>query len=357
MLEKHESVYRDSKTVLSNYDMIAYIPILREERKWLKDVSAKSLQVICNDLAYAFAEFRKHNNNIPKKKNKKSPLVFPVCSDSAGFYFLDDTVQIPKVGKVKYKSDFCFPRGRKNKQFKAYNPRVRYCNGKWILSFALKQDLQLDSPKGKNVGIDLGSRKLAVVAYGDDVIEVFPNINKSKEMEALEDRISFYQRKLSFKNEAYRKRTGTYGKTNNIVRLEHKLRKLYARRSNIRNNYIHQITHKIIMSSPKRVTMESIEVKRLMENKFTRKEFSEVCWHEFIRQMKYKCQWNGIEFVQADRFYPSSKICSYCGYINHELGSEETYICPKCGLVLDRDINAALNLMRYSEDDNNTLVE
>ena len=94
--------------------------------------------------------------------------------------------------------------------------------------------------------------------------------------------------------------------------------------------------------------MEDLNVSGMMKNKHLSRAIAQQGFYEFIRQMKYKCEWNGIEFVQVDRFYPSSKTCSSCGNIKHDLKlSDRTYICENCGAVIDRDYNAAINLSRY----------
>ena len=94
--------------------------------------------------------------------------------------------------------------------------------------------------------------------------------------------------------------------------------------------------------------MEDLNVMGMMKNRHLSKAIQEQCFYEIIRQMKYKCEWNGIPFIQADRFYPSSKTCSCCGAINKRLTlSDRTFICPECGFTIDRDYQAALNLMRY----------
>lgn len=132
------------------------------------------------------------------------------------------------------------------------------------------------------------------------------------------------------------------------MREEEKLRKIYAKIANIRENYIHQITHSLIFMLPQRVVMEDLNISGMMKNKHLSKAITEQCLHKFIRQMKYKCEWNGIEFVQADRFFPSSKTCSGCGCVKSDLKlSDRIYICNDCGLVIDRDYNAAVNLSRY----------
>ena len=94
--------------------------------------------------------------------------------------------------------------------------------------------------------------------------------------------------------------------------------------------------------------MEDLNIKGMMKNRHLSKAIQEQKWHEFIRQMKYKCEWSGIEFIQVDRFYPSSKTCSCCGNIKKDLKlSDRTYVCNMCGAVIDRDYNAAINLSRY----------
>lgn len=132
------------------------------------------------------------------------------------------------------------------------------------------------------------------------------------------------------------------------MREEHKLRKLYAKVANIRHDYIHQVTHKLVSLRPQKVVMEDLNITAMMKNKHLSKAISEQCLNDFILKMKYKCEWNGIEFVQANRFYPSSKTCSGCGCIKKNLKlSDRTYKCDECGLVIDRDYNAAINLSRY----------
>ena len=167
-------------------------------------------------------------------------------------------------------------------------------------------------------------------------------------MRELTKRIERLQRSISRKYEA--NRIGNrFVKTNNIVRAEERLRKLQARKANIRQNYLHQTTHQLVSMLPYRVVMEDLNVSGMMKNRHLSKAIAEQGFYEFIRQMRYKCEWNGIEFVQADRFYPSSKTCSCCGCIKKNLKlSDRTFICDDCGVVIDRDYNAAINLSRYA---------
>ena len=342
MLELQSKNYKDGNKFISRFDMIKLLTPLKNDEKyrWLNDVSNATLQVACTDLANAFTKFFKKLSKYPKFKNKKlAKEIFPIRAE--GLYFRDKKVlNVEKVGKIIYKCDKQFIHG-KNK-CKYTNPRVSNRNGKWILTFGMECENQTPTLSNDSMGIDLGIKELAVVAFGNQKF-VFHNINKSKKMRSLEDRIKHVQRSMARKyllNKKY---------TNNYERERKKLRRLYAKQTNIRNNNIHQITHKLITMKPKRVVMEDLNVSGMMKNKHLSKAIQEQKFYEFIRQIKYKSEWNSIEFIQADRFYPSSKTCSGCGTIKKDLKlSDRAYRCPVCRLEIDRDYNAAINLMKYN---------
>ena len=345
MLSEQEKLYDLGERHLSAFDMINLLKPLKNdgEHEWLYEVSNTSLQIACQDLDKAYKSFFKKQSGFPKfKSRKRSKPNYPICA--TGFYFSEGKVQIQKLGKVKYKTDFDLPQGR---DAKFSNPRISFLNGKWILTFGMECENQTPELTEKKVGIDLGIKDLAVVAI-DNESAVFHNINKSQSVRKLKRKIIYLQRSISRKYE--QNRVGNkYFKTNNILRQEIKLRRLHARLSNIRSNYIHQCTHYIVSKLPFRVVMEDLNVSGMMKNKHLSKAIQEQCFFEFIRQMKYKCEWNGIEFIQVSRFYPSSKTCSNCGCIKHDLKlSDRTYSCSECGFVIDRDLNAAINLMKYS---------
>jgi len=134
-------------------------------------------------------------------------------------------------------------------------------------------------------------------------------------------------------------------KTNNIIKLEKQIRKLNKQLTNIRHNYIHNITSKIVEQKPSYITIEDLNVKGMMKNHHLSKAVVQQCFYEIKRQLGYKCKWNNIELRVVDRFYPSSKMCSECGNIKKDLKlSDRIYICRKCGCILDRDKNASYNL-------------
>jgi putative transposase len=343
--------YKNGEKYLNKYGMRSIFIELKQSKEyaWLKEVSAHTIGNICIDLDKAYTSFFTKIGGKPKfKKKNKCKNAFPVRCETV--YFINNCVNIEKVGKIKYQSDKELPQGRNTCKFT--NPRIVFENNKWILSFGMECENQAQKLNDFSVGIDLGVKELAVVAYGGNH-KNYKNINKSKRMKTLKHKLSHLQRKVSRKYETNNKHkvydTKWY-KSNGILKTEEQIRKIYNQLSNIRKNYIHQTTHEIISFLPKRVVMENLNVSGMMKNKYLSKAIAEQMFYEFIRQMKYKCEYNGIEFVQVDRFYPSSKTCHKCGCIKHDLKlSDRTYICPECGEIIDRDLNAAINLANYSK--------
>ena len=313
-----------------------------EDYKWLNEVSNTTMVEAIRNLDKAFQNFFKRIGKYPKFKTKrKSKQSFYVRHDS--LYFLKEKCNIEKIGKVKYKTNYKIPQGRNVIKFS--NPYCSYDGKYWYLSFGIEvEENQTTLNKDLSIGIDLGIKDLAVVNVLDKPIK---NINKSKKVRKLKKRLKRLQRQVSRKYEA-NKQGNKFVKTNNIIKLEKRIKLLHRKLSNIRNNHIHQATNKIVKLKPYRVVMEDLNVKGMMKNKHLSKAIQEQGFYEFKRQMEYKCNFNGIEFVQVDRFYPSSKMCSCCGNIKKDLKlKDRVYKCDNCGLEIDRDYNASINLGNY----------
>jgi len=329
--------YKNGNKHISGYNMIRLITPLKKDIRynWLNDVSVHMLQTVMLDLEKSYRNFFKKKKKFPRFKSKKrNVLNFPI--HLRRICVKESFVQIEKIGKVKFQTNYNIPVA------KYINSRISYINNKWILSFGVECENQARELTDKPMGIDLGVKDLATVAYGDECF-IFHNINKSKRMKMLDHKLKHLKRNVSRKYHT----NGNYEKTNNIIKLETQIKELYYHIFCIRKNYIHQTTHKLIELLPKRVVMEDLNVSGMMKNRHLSRAISEQCFSEFIRQMKYKCEWNGIEFVQVSRFFPSSKACSCCGQIKKDLKlSDRVYKCD-CGNVIDRDYNAAINLMRY----------
>ena len=312
-----------------------------EEFKWLNEVSNTTMVESMRNLDKSFKSFFKGNSKHPKfKSKKKSKQSFYVRYDN--LYFINNVCNIEKIGKVKYKTNYKIPQGRNVIKF--INPYCSFDGKYWYLSFNLDvNENQINIKNNLSIGIDLGVKDLAVCSNGMK----FNNINKTKKVKKLNKKLKRLQRKCSNKYEL-NKQGRKYTKTNNILKLENQIKLLHRKLSNIRSNHIYQSINTILKENPNRIVMEDLNISGLMKNKHLSKSIADQCLYKFIEIMKYKCEWNDIEFIQADRFYPSSKTCSHCGNIKHDLKlKDRVYKCDKCGLEIDRDFNASVNLMNY----------
>lgn len=309
-----------------------------EDFKWLNEVSSKTTYESMRNLDKAFKSFFNKKGGYPKFKTKrKSSKSFYIRYDR--LYFKDNVCNIEKIGKVKFKTNYKIP------NCKYSNPYCIYDGKYWYLSFGVEvEENQTTLNKDLSVGIDLGIKDLAIVNVMDKPIK---NINKTKTVKRLKKRLRRLQRQISRKYQV-NKKGNKFVKTNNIIKLEKRIKLLHRKLSNIRDNHIHQATNKIIKLLPHRIVMEDLNISGMIKNKHLSEAISEQGFYKFIRQMKYKCEWLGIEFVQVPRFYPSSKTCSCCGNIKKGLKlKDRVYFCEECGLEIDRDKNASINLGNY----------
>ena len=193
----------------------------------------------------------------------------------------------------------------------------------------------------EGIGTDLGIKDLATVS---NLNEPFKNINKTKVVRKLKKKLKRLQRQVSRKYEM-NKDGKKFIKTKNIVKLEAQIKTIHQRLLNIRLNYVHNTTNTLVKAKPEYIAIEDLNVSGMMKNRHLAKAIAEQEFNEFRRQLTYKCLWNNIELRVVDRWFPSSKMCSECESIKSDLKlSDRTYSCQECGLILDRDKNASINL-------------
>ena len=350
MIEVQKENYKNDGKYISKFNMIKLIPSIKKEFEWLNEVSMSSLQRVCDDLNNSYQRFFNKISNYPKFKSKKrSKLSYPVCCNR--FYFKNGKVQIQKLGKVKYKADYKNLNLEEISKFS--NVRISNENDKWILTFSIEYENQVFTEKNGNLGIDLGVGRLAVVSHNGKKL-TYSNINKSKRVRKLTSKLKHVQRVISRKYEVGNKLNDKkYQKTNSILKYEKLAKRIYRKISNIRKDQRHKITRELVNLSPAVVIMEDLNVSGMMKNKHLAKAISEIGFYDFIRTMKYKCEESNIKFIQANRFFPSSKTCSHCGCIHKGLKlSDRIFECPSCGFTIDRDFNAAMNLECYFDSQN-----
>lgn len=345
--------YKENNRSLSINELRKEFTKLRNDIEyfWLKEVSSEIPQQALKDLGESFKKFFRKESAYPKfKKKGKCETSFFHLNNK--FVVENNKIKLEKIGYVKMKDEGRLPVGNyKKDKIKVLNPRIKH-NGKfWYLSLALEvEDKTKEELINVSVGVDLGIKDLAIVSNID---KPFKNINKSKEVKRLNKKLKRLQRQVSrkydmLKSETYFKKGEKLTKTQNIIKIENKIKLIHKRIADIRLNYIHQTTNTIVKTKPCRVVVEDLNVKGLLKNKHLSKVISEQCFDKFITILEYKCKWNGIEFIKADRFFLSSKKCSCCGTIKKDLKlKDRTYVCYNCGFVIDRDKNASINLANY----------
>ena len=347
-LGENERIYREyidngkiGKKSISEGDVRKYINnVLKPTtHSWLKEVGSNVMKQGVKDASLALQRYFKGLSGKPKFKSKHK--------DRPSFYVNYESLsrkqggfQGEKIGFVK--TSEALPKLNKNEKYS--NPRITF-NGKyWYLSVGYEVQENTVELTDESLGIDLGVKELAVCSNG----MVFKNINKTNQIKKLEKRLKHLQRKVSKKYES-NKKGGRYLKTNNIKDLEKRINKLHRKLKNIRLDYTHKCTSTIVKTKPCRIVMEDLNIKGMIKNKHLSKAIQQQNLYKFIKQLEYKCEWNNIDFVQVNRFYPSSKMCSNCGNIKKDLKlSDRIYKC-ECGLTIDRDFNASLNLANYGK--------
>ncbi|KEK24941.1 RNA-guided endonuclease InsQ/TnpB family protein [Bacillus gaemokensis] len=305
-----------------------------EEYAWLYGVSNNITKQAIKDLCEAYKRFFKGLADRPRFKSRKrsKPSFY---NDNVKLKVKKNYVLIEKVGWIKTSELIPIVD-------KYTNPRVNFDGKYWYLCIGIEQECSQYKLTNECIGIDVGVKELAVCSNR----MTFKNINKTKVIKQAEKRLRKLQRQVSRKYEM-NKEGNRFVKTSNIIKLEKRIQHLHRRLANIRNNHIHQTTTAIVKIKPCRVVMETLNIKGMMKNKHLSKAIAQQKLHDFKLKLQYKCEKYGIEFVEADKWFPLSKMCSSCGNIKKDLKlSDRMYQCT-CGHEIDRDLNAAINLSQY----------
>jgi len=339
-LAKQEENYKNGGKFIFDGDLRKELTQLKktEELKWLNNYSNNITKQAVKDACDAYYKFFNKFSDKPKfKSRKRSPPKF--YQDTEKIKFKNGKVRLEKIGWVRLSEKDRIPEG-----VKYTNPRVKFDGVHWYVSVGIEAEQKAVELSNESIGIDVGIKNLAVCSNIDTP---FKNINKSKKVRKLEKKLRRLQRKVSNKYEK-NKEGRSYVKISNIVKLERNIRKLHRRLDNIREDNMHKVTAAIAKTKPSRVVMENLNVSGMMKNKHLSKAIAKQGLYRFKQTMQYKCSKYGIEFVEVDKWFPSSKTCSECGYVKNKLSlSEREFRCECCGISIDRDKNAAVNLSRY----------
>jgi putative transposase len=346
-LARQEENYKNGGKFINDGDLRKELTILKKsELNWLNEVSNNVAKQAVKDACNAYKNFFKGLSDRPnfKSRRKSRPSFY---NDTSKLKVKENLVLIEKVGWVETVEQIPM-------NDKYTNPRVSFDGKFWYISVGVEKTEPIPENTDISIGVDLGLKDLAIVS---NIEKPFKNINKTKEVKRLKKKLKRKQKQVSRKYEDGKIQIGKEGenrykftKTNNIKKLEKEIKLIQRRLSNIRLNHIHQATTAIVKTKPCRIVVEDLNVKGMLKNNHLSKAIQEQCFHKFISILEYKSKFNGIEFVKADRFYPSSKTCSCCGEIKKDLKlKDRVFICPSCNYRIDRDKNASINLSRYKQ--------
>jgi len=347
-IAENKEIYEAEKSFMSGMDFSKwlnneFVPD-NPEYLWIKEVSSKAVKQSIMDGEKAFRKFFRKQSGFPrfKKKNRSDVKAYFPKNNVTDWTIERHRLKIPTLGFVRLKEKGYIPNDSMVK-----SGTVSIKAGRYYVSVLTEADEKpYDVPEGNGIGIDLGIKDFAVV---NTIENPFTNINKTKTVRDLEKKLTREQRKLSRKYESLKvKNKETKGEATrlNIHKQIIKVQKLHQRLSFIRENHVNQVISQVIKQKPGFITIEDLNVKGMMKNRHLAKAVKSQNFYSFRVKLAVQCRKNGIESRIADRWYPSSKLCSECGSIRKDLKlSDRTYRCDACGFVIDRDKNASINLL------------
>jgi len=320
-LNERKKQYQESKKSDSYYKQAAALTELkkRDETIWLKEINAQSLQHALRCLDTSYVNFFRGNTNFPRFKSKKNKNTFTIPQDVK---INENKLYIRKFSEGIKIDAHCEIKGEIGKCTISKTP-----TGKYFASI-LSEEQYIPSEKTNNIcGIDLGLKNFVVTSDGT-------NFKNNKYTKQYENKLTRAQRHLS------RKIKGS----NSYERQRRKVATIHEKITNSRMDTLHKVSHKLI-SEYDIIAIEALNIKGMVKNHKLAKHISDAAWGTFVNMLEYKADWNDKQIIKVGRFYPSSKTCHECGWINQDLNlSMREWTC-KNGHVLDRDLNAAKNIL------------
>lgn len=314
----------------SAYSLIKYLNSIKKiEFPWMQETSKTCSQYAIHHVETAYKKMWKEKKGYPKFKKKGQKDSFVAVENWQQFKQANFKIHIPRIGKIKCSENLRF-------EGKVNNVVVKRIANMWFAVINIEiEDKPIESPIcNKNqvtVGVDMGVKSMMVLSDGT----VYKN---PKALRANLKQLKRLQRSLS------RKQKGS----NNRKKAQIRVARKHYRIVSIRKNAIHQATSEIVKKYDK-IVIETLKPVNMTKNHKLAQLVNDVSFGEIARQLTYKCLWSGTELVKADQWFASSKLCSGCGNKKQELKlSERVYNCDNCGLIIDRDLNAAINLANYS---------
>ena len=323
----------------SKYINNVYLPN-NPDKKWIKDVSSKSVKQAMIYGEKAFKKFFKGLSAFPvfKKKAKNDLGAYFVKNNKTDFEFYRHKIKIPTLKFVRVKEYGYIP---KNAIIKSGT--ITKIADRYFLSLIMEVEdtVKATNTSSEGLGVDLGIKDTAICSNG----KVFKNINKTKKVKKLKKKLKREQRKMSRSVEYSKSKKIKLKECKNFNKKKLKVQKLFYRLNCIRDDYNNKIVDEITRAKLKYIAIEDLKVSNMMKNKHLSKAIQEQNFYAIRTKLINKCKERNIELRVVDTFYPSSKTCSCCGSIKKNLKlNDRIYKCCNCGLEIDRDYNASINL-------------
>ena len=323
----------------SKYINNVYLPN-NPDKKWIKDVSSKSVKQAMIYGEKAFKNFFKGLSAFPvfKKKGKNELGAYFVKNNKTDFEFYRHKIKIPTLKFVRVKEYGYIP---KNANIKSGT--ISKIADRYFLSLVMEIDdiVKTENTGTKGLGVDLGIKDTAICSDG----RVFKNINKTKKVKKLKKKLKREQRKMSRSVEYSKSEKIKLKELKNFNKKKLKVQKIFYRLNCIRDDYNNKMVDEITRTKLMYITIENLKVSNMMKNRHLSKAIQEQNFFEIRTKLINKCKERNIELRIVDTFYPSSKTCSCCGSIKKDLKlNDRIYKCSNCGIEIDRDYNASINL-------------
>ena len=326
-LAYRKELYENNKQSMSKIDCNNYVnQILKKEYKWLKEVDKFALTNAIYNIDSAYQKFFKEHSGYPKfksKRNHKKSYSTNFTNGNIEVSFEKNKIKLPKLKWIKAKIHREFTGKIKSATIS------QIPSGKYFVSILVETEHIPMKENNNSVGIDLGIKNLLITSDG----EKFDNIRTTKKYE---NKLTKEQRILAHKQKF----------SKNYEKQRIKVARIYEKIHNTRIDHLHKISRHLI-SENQVIVSEDLAVSNMVKNHNLAKAISDCGWYELTRQLTYKAEWNGRTYIKIGRYVPSSQTCNICGYVNKDIKdlSVREWICPQCGTVHDRDVNAAINIL------------
>ena len=325
----------------SKYINNIYLPN-NPDKKWIKEVSSKSVKQAMIYGEKAFKRFFKGLSSFPvfKKKGRNELGAYFVKDGKKDFEFYRHKIKIPTLKFVRVKEYGYIP---KNAIIKSGT--ITKIADRYFLSLIMEVEdtVKASNTSSKGLGVDLGIKDTAICSDG----RVFKNINKTIKIKKLKKKLKREQRKMSRSIEYSKSKKIKLKELKNFNKKKLKVQRIFYRLNCIRDDYNNKIVDEITRAKLKYITIEDLKVSNMMKNKHLSKAIQEQNFYAIRTKLINKCKERNIELRLVDTFYPSSKTCSCCGSVKKDLKlNDRIYKCISCGIEIDRDYNASINLKK-----------